>query len=72
MALPAVGVLSVRCPVCRHDPGRPCTNRRGYLLDGMGSHPAREAAWAAAERDEAYLLTQASGSAEAPPQPVAG
>lgn len=51
MPLPPLGVLSVRCPVCRAREGRPCANRRGYLLDA-GSHRSRRAAWLAAERAE--------------------
>ena len=51
MALPPIGVLSVACPRCRAAVGRPCPNRRGYLLDG-GSHRERRAAWLAAERVE--------------------
>jgi hypothetical protein len=40
MVLP--GALSVRCPVCRSQPGRPCHNRRGYLVD---THRLRVEAW---------------------------
>lgn len=51
MPMPPLGVLSVPCPVCRAREGRPCPNRRGYLLDA-GSHRERRAAWLAAERAE--------------------
>lgn len=50
MAGPAVlpGALSVRCPVCRSAPGRPCRNRRGYLVD---THALRLNSWLAEERE---------------------
>jgi hypothetical protein len=50
--IPPVGALSVACPVCRSYPGRPCANRRGYLLD-EGSHSQRRALWLDQERAEA-------------------
>jgi hypothetical protein len=64
MAGPAVlpGVLSVRCPVCGAIPGRPCVNRRGYLVH-LGSHPAREAEWMRMEREEGALATVAGTEA---------
>lgn len=52
MGVPPVGALSVTCPVCRSYPGRPCANRRGYLLD-QGSHRQRRSLWLAEEREEA-------------------
>lgn len=53
MGVPVLpGVLSVRCPVCRAAPGRPCANRRGYLVP-LGSHRPRETAWALTELAEA-------------------
>ena len=52
LAAPPVGVLSVPCPVCRAAVGRPCVNRRGYLVEA-GGHRQRRAAWLAVERAEA-------------------
>lgn len=61
MALPPVGIHTVTCPVCRAGVGRPCTNRRGYLLTG-GSHHQRRAAWLAAERAEVRAQQEAPAS----------
>lgn len=62
MVLPAFGVLSVPCPTCGSRPGRPCPNRRGYLLTG-GAHRARRTAWLAQEHAEAPTSTAgASGT----------
>jgi hypothetical protein len=49
MVAPVVlpGALSVRCPVCRAQEGRPCTNRRGYLI---ATHALRLNRWLAEER----------------------
>lgn len=43
------GVTQVACPVCLARPGRPCANRRGYLVEA-GAHRQRRAAWLAEER----------------------
>lgn len=54
---PPFGALSVTCPVCHSAPGRPCANRRGYLLDG-GSHRQRASLWLDGERQEARATSR--------------
>lgn len=52
------GLTQVVCPVCRAQPGRTCTNRRGYKPDG-GFHRQRRALWLQQERDEARARERA-------------
>lgn len=56
--MPAIGVTTVRCPVCRAAVGRPCHNRRGYLTD---AHEPRVTLWVAQETREAREALAPSG-----------
>ena len=49
MVAEAMGALSYACPTCRVRVGRPCRNRRGYLVK---THPDRVRVWLADEYAE--------------------